>query len=352
MVFEELKKEALSISVPNYRDNSLKINVIGIGGGGSNTVTRLKETRLEGIDLMAVNTDKRHLMTQTNADKKIIIGEHRTRGNSAGGNLEVGAQCAEDARSVLAKSIGSSDITFVLASLGGGTGSGAGPVIADIAKKSKSLVISIVTMPFETEGRMRIEKAKIALEQFHSASNTVIVLDNNRLLKMVPNLPLNKAFEVMDILISDIIQNITETITIPSRMNIDFADLNSVMHRGGTSTILYGEGSNFDAQSVILDTLNNPFMDIDYSGASAAIVHITASEHTSLTAITKVVSGIVGNLNEDVEVKFGVRFSDEYSEKMKVTTILTGLHTPFLSNKDVSIEGNVFSKNGIINIIS
>ncbi len=332
MGLEYLVKDALSLDYGERNEADINIKVVGVGGGGCNSVTRLSTQRINA-ELIAVNTDKSHFSI-VNASKKVLIGKKITRGRGTGGNMEIGEQAAQMAYNDIYKLLDGADMVFVLAGLGGGTGGGAGPVISEIARDAGALVVSMVTMPFKAEGKRRLELAETSLERFRDNSHTVIVLDNNRLVELAKNLPVAKAFAIMDYLIGDVITNLSEAITIPSLMNIDFSDLEALMRNGGTSTILYGEGNYYSPQDAVVDTLNNPLMDIDYRGASGALIHITGGSDMSLQTVYRITEGITSGIREDAEVKIGARVDERYTKKLKITTILTGVHTPYLPKKE------------------
>ena len=334
MGWDNLINEALSVE--GAYSQGIKIKVVGVGGGGCNSINRLSKMDLN-TELIAVNTDEPHL-NKIDAHKKVVIGKNLVRGRSSGGRMELGEQAAQMAYRQLYKILDGADITFVLATLGGGTGGGAGPVIADVAKQTRSLVVSIVTMPFKSEGKSRWNNAKIALEKFRDSSNTVIVLDNNRLLELASKLPLEKAFLIMDTLIADIIKNVSDAISTPSLMNLDYSDLEAIMRRGGTSTILYSEGNYYTPEDAVVETLNNPLMDIDYRRASGVLLHITGGPQMTLRTVYRITEGITSGIQEDAEVKVGARIDDRYRNKIKVTAILTGVHTPFIRNVNTGFE--------------
>lgn len=335
MGLEYLIEDALSLDIEkNVGD--VRIKVVGVGGGGCNSITRLSRMNLDA-DLIAINTDEMHFSV-VNARKKVLIGKKVTGGRGTGGNIEIGEQAAVSSSAELFKIMDGADIVFVLSGLGGGTGSGSGPVVAEIAKETHALVISMVTMPFKSEGRTRWEIAKSSVEKFRKNSHTVIVLDNNRLLKLAQKLPVEKAFSTMDYLIGDVIKNLAEAIRIPSLMNIDYSDLEAVMRNGGTSTILYGEGNYYTPQDAVIDTLKNPLLDIDYHGANGALIHITGGPETTLQTVYRITEGITSGIRDDAEVKIGARIDGKYKNKLKITTILTGVHTPFIPKRDFGIE--------------
>ena len=331
MGWDYIVNEALSEGPGNV--GGFKVKVVGVGGGGGKSVQRLKKTNL-GAEMLAINTDKKQLLN-LDVSKKVIIGSDLTRGSGTGGKVDLGERVAANSIKALTKVLSGADIVFVLTSLGGGTGSGAGPVVAEIAKQTKALVVSIVTMPFKVEGENRWNNAQIALEKFKASSNTVIVLDNNRLLKLVPKLPVIKAFAVMDTLVADLINNVVEIVNKPSFINIDFSDLNTIMRRGGTSTVLYGEGDYYTPQDAVMDTLNNPLMEIDYRGATGALIHITGGPNMTIRTVYKISEGITSGIRDTAEVKIGARVDERYRNKIKITTILTGVHTPFVEQKNM-----------------
>ncbi len=327
MGLEYLVRDALSMGYGTPSRADVNIKVVGVGGAGCNSVGRLSSMKLNA-ELMAITTDKSSLPL-IKAPRKILVGEKLTRGRGTGGNPGIGEQVAQLAYNELYKMLDGADMVFVLAGLGGGTGSGAGPVIADIAREAGALVVSIVTMPFKVEGKRRWAVAEDSVMKFRDNSHTVIVLDNNRLLSIAKNLPLEKAFSIVDYLIGDVISNLTDAITIPSMMNIDFSDLEALMRNGGTSTILYGEGNYYTPQDAVVDTLNNPLMDIDYGGASGALIHITGGKEMSIQTVHRIAEGITSGIRDDAEVKIGARIDERYTNKLKITTILTGVHTPY-----------------------
>ncbi|MEM2943954.1 MAG: cell division protein FtsZ [Methanomassiliicoccales archaeon] len=318
MTWEYINNEEIEENI-----RPLKILVIGCGGGGCNSINRLHELGLSGAQTAAINTDRKHL-SRIKADRRLLIGSSLTKGFGTGGDPELGRVCAENAFEPLNDILCGADMTFVVAAMGGGTGTGSAPVVADLARRNGSLVFSIVTMPFECEGR-RLQIATHGLRQLSNYSDTLLVLDNNRLLEMVPHLPIDQAFGVMDQLISEIVKGITEAITEPSLINIDFSDLRSIFRQGGISTVLYGENS--DPDSVVKDALSNPFLDIDFTDATGALIHITGGSNLTLKRVTRVVEGITAFLDPDANVIFGARVDDEYEGIIKVIAIITGIET-------------------------
>lgn len=326
---QELIKSAISAQEKiNYREfGAPKIFVVGVGGAGSNSITRLRGLGIKGATTVAINTDNIHLRI-TEADKKILIGKTITHGLGAGGYPAIGEQCALLSRNDLEEALHPADLVFILAGLGGGTGTGASPLVAEIAKKEGAVVVSIVSTPFDFE-RGGKRKAQEGLEKLRKIGDSIIVLDNNRLTKFAPNLPLDKGFLVMDQLIAEVVKGLTETITQPSLVNLDYADVKTIVGGSGLSMMLYGE-SNGDPDSVVQDTLNHPFLDVDYRGATGALIHITGGESLTVRDVNKIAAGITKELDSQANVKWGARIDETCGERIKVMSIMTGVHSPNL----------------------
>ncbi len=306
-----------SFSTPN-------ILVVGVGGAGCNAITRMKRLGLS-VPTIAINTDFAHLST-VEADKKILLKALGNRGT--GGDIELGEKSAILARDKIRDMIKNVDIVFLATGLGGGTGTGASPVIADIARDEGSLVISIATLPFNIE-KVRLKRAKEGLKKLMKVSSTVIVMENEKLIDLVPNRPLNEAFMVMDHLISYTIMSFVDMIINPSLINVDFGDLRSVMERGLLSTILISEGDIRDTRKVVIDALNNPFINMDYSTADGALIHITVGEDAPLELIYSTVDIIASFLKKDANITLGARIEPEYYGRMRLLVILTNIRVPF-----------------------
>ncbi|MCK4456744.1 MAG: cell division protein FtsZ, partial [Thermoplasmata archaeon] len=327
MGMDHLVKEARSFDM-SVDFGKPKILVVGCGGAGNNSVDRLMRIGVHGAQTVAINTDKMHI-DRIEAEKKALIGRSITRGMGAGGCPEVGERCALLAEDDIRRLISGADMTFITVGMGGGTGTGVAPVVARLAESMGSVVVAIATTPFDAEKR-RCRAAKEGLEKLRRHCDSVIVLDNNRLVKMVPSLPIEQAFCVMDQLISEVIRGITETITLPSLINLDFADVKTMMSTGQTATILYGEECADDPEQVIVETLNNPLLDIDYSDASGALIHLTSGPELSIGTAYAVVNGISSQLSPDANVIFGARVDENFAGVIRVLSIITGVHSPNL----------------------
>ena len=298
-----------------------KIIIVGCGGGGCNSVSRMNEIGLNSVETIAINTDRPHL-AKVKAHRRLLIGQGITNGNGAGSDSEVGRICAENAVPEISKLLQGAALTFVTVGMGGGTGTGAAPVVADVAKRCGSLVVSIATTPFEMEGN-RNRTAIRGLRSLRSASDTCLVLDNNRLLDMVSNLPFHQALSIMDELISEMVKGTVEAITESSLINLDFADLKTVVKQGGISTVLYGE--NADPDGVVKDALSNPLLDVPIGGATGALVHITGGTNLTLKRLNKVMKSLTSNLDPDAKVIFGARMDEKFEGSIRLIAVVTGI---------------------------
>lgn len=336
MSFEQFVEKASERKEQTFEDLEVpeaKIVVVGTGGAGNNTVTRLTEMGgVYGAETICMNTDKQHLRT-TKADKKLLIGYELTRGLGAGGYPEVGKESALESKQEIKELVEGASLVFLATGLGGGTGTGSAPVVAEIAKQSGAIVIGVTTMPFNME-KARIVKAEEGLLRLREVSDTVIVIDNNKLVEYCPDLPLNKAFAVADELIATMIKGISETITKPSLVNLDFADIRAIMSNGGVAMIGVGESNTKNrAEEAVRDALKHPLLEVDYRGASGALLHITGGEDLTLSEVTFIGETVSENLDPKAQVIWGARIDPEYSGKIRVITVLTGVHSPQVLGK-------------------
>ncbi|MBN3037222.1 MAG: cell division protein FtsZ [Candidatus Diapherotrites archaeon] len=308
-----------------------KIIVIGTGGAGNNSVNRIARLGISGAELIAVNTDKQHLALIHDSVKKILIGQSVTRGLGAGGFPEVGAKAAEVSRAALAQALEDADLVFLTAGMGGGTGTGSAPIIADIAKEQGAIVVAMVTFPFLLE-RARIQKAEEGIEKLRKVTDTVIIIDNNRLVELVPNLPIEQAFSVADEVIARAVKGITETITVPSLVNLDYADVRAVMSTGGVSVISVGESKGHRrVDEVVADTLKNSLLDVDYRGAKGALIHISGGPDLTLGEANEIGERLTEVIDPSAQVIWGSRIIPEYEGKVEVIGIFTGVKSPHLT---------------------
>jgi cell division protein FtsZ len=305
-----------------------KVLVIGCGGAGGNSVSRLHRMGIHGARTVVVNTDAVHL-DSIQADRKLLIGGGVTRGMGAGGKPEIGERCAEISEQELRNQIGDADLTFITVGLGGGTGTGVAPHVAELAQAAGSVVITLATTPFRAE-RGRMTNARAGIQRLRDRTDSLILLDNNRLLDLVPNLPVEQAFAVMDHLIGEVVKGITESITVPSLINLDFSDVRTILQAGGTSTVFYGENAEDDTERVVSETLNNPLLEVDYRGANGALIHISAGPGMRLRTAHEVVEGLTAAMRPDANVIFGVRVDRKYNGILRVLAIMTGVRSPMV----------------------
>ena len=301
-----------------------RIVIVGCGGAGNNTINRLYHMKVKGAETIAVNTDKQHL-EMIQADKRVLVGKSLTKGLGAGGFPDVGKRAAEMARTTLEGLLQDADLVFVTAGMGGGTGTGVAPVVAQIAKEQGAIVIGMVSYPFQVE-KARLIRAEEGLEALSNAADSVIVLDNNRLMTFVPNLPLGQAFSVMDQLIAETVKGISETITEPSLINIDYADVRAIMSKGGVAVMLVGESKQQNkSESVVHECLNHPLLDIDYRGATGSLIHITGGSDLTLSDAEDIASTLTYELDPHADVIWGARINSDFEGKVRVMAIMTGV---------------------------
>uniref|UniRef100_UPI00074ADAA4 cell division protein FtsZ n=1 Tax=Methanobacterium sp. 42_16 TaxID=1641383 RepID=UPI00074ADAA4 len=299
-----------------------KICVVGTGGGGNNTVSRLTEIGIEGAETISMNTDAQDLFYSI-ADKKILIGRNTCGGLGAGGMPEVGEECAEESDEDIKETLEGADMVFVTCGMGGGTGTGSAPVIAKMAKKIGALTIAVATMPFSAEGLRRRENAETGLEKLQSAADTVIVIPNDKLLEVAPNLPINKAFMVADELLGRAVKGITELITKPGLVSLDFADLRSIMMGSGMAMIGMGESDSGDrAIESVHEALNSPLLDLDISNAKGALINISGSSDLTLNEAEKVVQIVADELDPDANIIWGTQIQEELQNTIRTTIVV------------------------------
>ena len=319
----EQKKE-----MPEFNQQA-NIKVIGLGGAGNNMVSWLYTKGITGAEIIAANTDAQHLSI-TNADKKILLGKEVTRGLGAGGYPEKGAEAAKESLNELRESLKGADMVFVCAGMGGGTGTGSAPVAAKVAKEMGAIVIGVVTMPFKIE-RARLDKAEFGLQQLRQVSDTVIAIDNNRLVEIAGNLPVQQAFAVANELIATMIKGIVETIAVPSLVNVDFADVKAIMTNGGVAIIGVGVSDTANrVEEAVHGALSNPLLDVSYDGATGALIHITGGPDMTLEEVSRVGDLVTATLDEDANVIWGARIDDQMKGKIMVMTIITGVKSPWI----------------------
>ena len=329
-----------------------RIVVVGCGGAGNNTVKRLMTIGVQGAECIAINTDRQHLAVTT-AHRKLLIGERITRGLGAGGYPHVGQAAAEESAGQLTELLRDADLVFIAAGLGGGTGTGSAPVVAEIAKKNDAIVVGVVTMPFSLE-RTRIDKAKAGLARLQENVDTAVVIDNQKLMELVPDLPLEEAFGVADEVLANMVKGITETITMPSLINLDYADVRSIICNGGVALVGLGEATGPErVHEAIKNALNSPLLEVEWSGATGALIHITGGPDMSLAEANKVGEILSEKMSPNANVIWGARVDPRLGGILRVMLILTGVKSPQLlprskEESGISVATRRLAEYGII----
>ncbi|MBR9690352.1 cell division protein FtsZ [Candidatus Woesearchaeota archaeon] len=331
-IVEKAQKTAEETGLEGVEVGQANIKVIGCGGAGNNMVNWLYKKGVKGAEIIACNTDLQHLQI-TEADKKFLIGKEVTRGLGCGGFPEKGAEAAQESLSEIKESLRGADMVFVCGGMGGGTGTGSAPIIASVAKDTGAIVIGTVTMPFKIE-RARVDKAEFGLQQLRQVSDTVIVIDNNRLVQIAGDLPIQQAFAVANELISTMIKGIVETIAVPSLVNLDFADVKAIMSNGGVAAIGVGASdTNSKVDEAVKGALSNPLLDISYEGATGALIHVAGGPDLTLEEISRIGELVTESLDDDANVIWGARVSEDMKGRLTVMTIVTGVNSPWILGK-------------------
>ena len=301
------------------------IKVVGAGGGGNNTINRIAEVGIKGVETVAMNTDAQDLL-YTTSDKKILIGKEVTHGLGAGSNPKLGENAARENEHEIRNALKGADMVFITCGLGGGTGTGSAPVVAEIAKKQSALTVAIVTIPFAMEGMRRFENAQIGLEKLESIVDTLIVIPNDKLLELVPDLPLHTAFKVADEILTNAVKGIAELVTKAGLVNLDFADIRAVMGNGGVALIGVGESDTENrALEAVEKAITNPLLDADISGANGALINIAGGENMTLDEARNIVEAISDRLHENARIIWGAQIYPDLQDTIRTMLIVTGV---------------------------
>ena len=302
-----------------------RIKVFGCGGGGNNTINRISEVGIKGIQTVAVNTDAQDLL-YTTADIKILIGRELTHGIGAGANPKIGEEAAKENEHELKKALEGSDMVFLTCGLGGGTGTGSLPFIAQLARKMGLLSVGIVTLPFTMEGGHRFENAMIGLEKLEQSVNTLIVIPNEKLLELAPHLPLQTAFKVADEILTNAVKGIAELITKAGLVNLDFADVKAIMCEGGVALIGVGESDSENrADESVMKALENPLIDVDISNATGALINISGGENLTLDESRRIVETVGERLDPKAKIIWGAQIYKDLDKTVRTLLIITGV---------------------------
>ncbi len=313
---EELKKL--------LEEKKANIKVVGSGGAGNNTITRMMQTGIQGVYTIAVNTDAQDLL-YSDADYKLLIGKELTGGLGAGGDPKVGMEAAKESKEDIRKMLENTDLLFLTCGLGGGTGTGSLPVIAEIAQKMNILTIGVVTLPFSMEGKVRMKNAKEGLDNLRKFVDTLIIIPNDKLLDIVPDVSLTTAFKIADEILVNSVKGIVELVTKPGLINLDLADVKAVMRNGGLAMVGVGESDSEDrAFEAVEKALANPLLDLDVEGATGALINVTGGKDLTTREAQDVVESISSRLNEDAKIIWGAMLEPELGDTLRVMVVITG----------------------------
>ncbi len=326
-------------------ENAPKIYVVGTGGSGCNTINRILDVGVYGATAIAMNTDAQHLYRLVKSEKKLLLGRKKTKGLGAGSNPEVGEAAAQEAEAEIKTLLKDADLVFITCGMGGGTGTGSAHVIAKAAKENGSIVVGIVTMPFTSEGTKRMQNAMVGLEKLRATADTTIAIPNDKLLYYVPDLPLNAAFKAADMVLANAVKGIAELITKPGLVNLDFADIRTIMKESGIAVIGLGEILNDKTKDRVIHAaekaLHSPLLDVDIGQANKALVNITAGEDLTLGEAEAAVNSISQKIAKDAHVIWGATVDKGMTGgAVRVLAVLSGIKTDYHSH-DVQEETEV-----------
>jgi cell division protein FtsZ len=313
------------------------IRVVGVGGGGNNTINRISEVGIFGAETIAINTDAQDLL-YTSADKKILIGKELTKGLGAGSIPKIGEDAAKEQEHDIKQDLQGADMVFVTCGLGGGTGTGAVPIVAETAKKLGCLTVGVVTLPFSMEGKRRYENAMIGLEKLERVVDTLIVIPNDKLLEIAPDLPLHTAFKVADEILTNAVKGIAELVTKAGLVNLDFADIKTVMGNGGVALIGVGESDSENrALEAVEKAIQNPLLDVDINGATGALINVAGGTDMTLNEAKKVVETVSTRLAEDARLIWGAQISEDLEGTVRVMLIVTGVKSTQIKGRSTAV---------------
>lgn len=305
-----------------------EIVVVGCGGAGNNTISRLMQVGIEGAKTIAINTDAQDLL-YTDADEKILIGKEITEGLGSGANPKLGEAAAKESKETVKKALEGADMIFITCGLGGGTGTGSAPVVAEISKKIGALTVAIVTLPFAMEGNHRANNAKIGLEKLEEVVDTLIIIPNDKLIEMVPDVSINTAFKVADEILVNAVKGIAELVTKPGLINLDFADIRAVMGEGGMAMIGMGQSDTENrAYEAVQKALTNPLLEVNIDGATGALINVSGGSDLTLREAKEVVNSVTTRLSPDAKIIWGAMIQRELGDSIRVLVIVTGVESP------------------------
>lgn len=326
-----------------FESSKAVIKVCGVGGAGNTTLKRMSDVGIEGAETVAFNTDAQALLTII-SDYKMLIGRETTRGLGSGSNPDVGEAAATEQREDIAEALKDTDLVFVTCGLGGGTGTGASPIIAQIAKEVGALTIGVVTLPFTVEGKVRMQHALQGLAKLRKAADTVIVIPNDKILEVSPDLPVNAAFKIADDVLTNAVKGITEMITKPGLVNLDFADLKTILERGGAAMIGLGESTSEKATDsraleAVESALTSPLLDIDISDANRALVNVVGGSDMTLREAELIVEAVSARISPNSHIIWGAMVDDTLKKNViQAMVVIAGGKFPYLDKASVLDE--------------
>jgi cell division protein FtsZ len=324
------------------RPGECKIVIVGVGGCGNNTIDRLMKAGMSGSECIAINTDVQHL-NMIHADKKFLIGEKITRGLGAGNMPSVGRDAMLESVDAIERIVTGADIVFVTAGMGGGTGTGAAPVVAEIARAKGAIVVGVVTMPFRHE-KGRFDYAIAGLNEMRRATHTTVIIDNNKLMDLVPQLPINTAFTFADSILANMVKGIVETIALPSLINLDFADFRTIMSKGDVAIVGMGQSNSPErAEEASRNAMEHMLLDVDYSGADGALIHVSGGPDMSLGEAVRASEYVTEMMDDKAMVIWGSRVDPNMNDMLRVTLVLTGIRSPQLVSGYVIPETRLYN---------
>ena len=314
-------------------ENVVTIKVIGIGGAGNNVVNRMVKAGTEGVEFVAINTDKQALSV-SNADVKIQIGEKTTHGQGAGSDPDIGRKSAEESRSNIAKAIENTDMVFLTAGMGGGTGTGAAPIIADLTKEAGILTVGVVTKPFKFEGKRRLDQANAGIRELLAKVDSLLIIPNDRLKYATDQkITLSNAFEIADDVLKQAVTSISDLIKNTGFINLDFADVTTIMKNAGYAHMGVGHAAGKGkAEEAAKMAVSSPLMETSINGAHGVLINITGSEDMGLEDIEAAANLVQEAAHPDANIIFGASFDNEMQDEIKVTVIATGFEEPSQSS--------------------
>ncbi len=306
-----------------------RIAILGVGGAGNRIVGRLVNEGVTGAECIAVNTDLKDL-NSADAARKVLIGEKVTCGLSAGGNPEAGRAAAQESRALIESLVENVDVAFVVVGLGGGTGTGAAPIVAEIARRKGAVVVGVVSTPFKME-EYRAGFLTEALSAMRVACDTVVMVDNDKIMKAVPQLPATEVCKLADQVLANMIENIVETVSEPSLINLDIMDFKTIVRDGGVATVGVGESDAPNrAEEAVRNALNTPLLNVDYAGATGALINVSGDPNMTVHEVDRVKELVADSLGQSAKVVWGARVDPDNEGILKVTLVMTGVNSPYM----------------------